>query len=152
MKLNISQAAKSAGVDRSTIQRKIKSGKLSATVDMEGNKLIDPVELERVFGEIAAPDGGWQRAAMPQHAAPDMLQVLERQNNDLREQIHVLRQEKEQDRRQHERTVEDLRRDRDAWRVQAEKQTLLLTHIQQESAPKTTFWQRMFGLWGLTSR
>ena len=40
VKLNISQAAKSAGVDRSTIQRKIKSGKLSATVDMEGNKLI----------------------------------------------------------------------------------------------------------------
>ena len=45
-------------------------------------------------------------------------QVLERKNNDLREQIHVLRQEKEQDRRQHERTVEDLRQDRDAWRAQ----------------------------------
>lgn len=148
MKLNISQAAKAAGVDRSTIQRKIKSGKLSATVDMEGNKLIDPVELERVFGEIATPDKVRQRAAMTQHAAPDMLQVLERQNNDLREQIHILRQEKEQDRRQHERTVEDLRRDRDAWRVQAEKQTLLLTHIQQEPALKTTFWQRMFGLRG----
>jgi hypothetical protein len=145
VKLNISQAAKAAGVDRSTIQRKIKSGKLSATVDMEGNKLIDPVELERVFGDIAAPDRVWQHAAIPQHAAPDMLQVLERQNNDLREQIHVLRQEKEQDRRQHERTVADLRQDRDAWRAQAEKQTLLLTHIQQEPGPKTSFWQRMFG-------
>jgi len=148
MKLNISQAAKAAGVDRSTIQRKIKSGKLSATVDMDGNKLIDPVELERVFGEIAAPDRVWQRAAMPQHAAPDMLHVLERQNNDLHEQIHLLRQDKEQDRRQHERTVEDLRRDRDAWRAQAEKQTLLLTHVQQEPAPKASFWQRMFGLRG----
>ena len=148
MKLNISQAAKAAGVDRSTIQRKINSGKLSATVDMDGNKLIDPVELERVFGEIAAPDRVWQRAAMPQHAAPDMLHVLERQNNDLHEQIHILRQEKEQDRRQHERTVEDLRRDRDAWRAQAEKQTLLLTHVQQEPAPKASFWQRMFGLRG----
>jgi hypothetical protein len=91
VKLNISRAAKVAGVDRSIIQRKIKSGKLSATVDMEGNKLIDPVELERVFGEIAAPDRVRQRAAMPQHAAPDRWHVLERQNNDLREQIHVLR-------------------------------------------------------------
>jgi hypothetical protein len=148
VKLNISQAAKVAGVDRFIIQRKNKSGKLSATVDMEGNKLIDPVELERVFGEIAAPDRVRQRAAMPQHAATDRWHVLARQNNDLREQIHVLRQEKEQDRRQHERTVEDLRQERDAWRAQAEKQTLLLTHIQQEPAPKTTFWQRMFGLKG----
>jgi choline dehydrogenase-like flavoprotein len=144
MKLNISQAAKAAGVDRSTIQRKIKSGNLSATLDTVGNKLIDPAELERVFGEIAAPDAAPQNEAMPQHATPDLLHLLERQNNDLREQIHVLRQEKEQDRRQHERTVEDLRQDRDAWRTQAEKQTLLLTHAQEKPAQKATLWQRIF--------
>ncbi len=74
-----------------------------------------------------------------------MLRLLERQNNDLREQINVLRQEKEHDRRQHEQPVEDLRKDRDAWRTQAEKQTLLLTHAQEQSEQKLTLWQRMLG-------
>jgi hypothetical protein len=45
----------------------------------------------------------------------------------MREQIQMLRQEREQDRRQHERMLEDLRQDRDAWRAQAERQTLLLS-------------------------
>jgi hypothetical protein len=63
----------------------------------------------------------------------------------MREQIQMLRQEREQDRRQHERMLEDLRQDRDAWRVQAEKQTLLLTHAQQSPVQKSTLWQRLFG-------
>ena len=63
----------------------------------------------------------------------------------IREQIQVLRQECEQDRRQHEKTVEDLRQDRDTWRAQAERQTLLLTHAQQSPVQKAPLWQRLFG-------
>jgi hypothetical protein len=62
----------------------------------------------------------------------------------MREQIQMLRQEREQDRRQHERMLEDLRQDRDAWRAQAERQTLLLTHAQEKPAQKATLWQRIF--------
>lgn len=51
-KLNISQAAKASGKSRSTIQRHIKSGKLSVSRDTAGNIEIDTAELLRVFGEL----------------------------------------------------------------------------------------------------
>lgn len=47
--LNISQAARMAGVDRATIHRAIASGKLSATLDENGRRVIDEAELGRVF-------------------------------------------------------------------------------------------------------
>lgn len=51
-KLNISQAAKASGKSRSTIQRYIKNGKLSASHDATRNIEIDTTELLRVFGEL----------------------------------------------------------------------------------------------------
>ena len=50
--LNISEAARSAGVARSTIQRAIREGRLSATRHANGSKGIDTSELVRVFGEL----------------------------------------------------------------------------------------------------
>ncbi len=50
--LNYSAAARAAGVARSTIQRHIKSGKLSATTRADGARGIDTAELLRVFGEL----------------------------------------------------------------------------------------------------
>lgn len=48
MKLSLSQAAKEVGVNKSTIFRAIKSGKMSAEFD--GNTYaIDPAELFRIF-------------------------------------------------------------------------------------------------------
>lgn len=55
-KLNISQAAKVSGKSRSTIQRYIKSGKLSVSQDTSGNIEIDTAELIRVFGELKQND------------------------------------------------------------------------------------------------
>ena len=50
-KFNISQAAKLYGKDRSSIQRKIKQGKISVSTNEKGHKEIDLTELIRVFGE-----------------------------------------------------------------------------------------------------
>jgi hypothetical protein len=47
--MTIAQAAKHAEVDRSTISRAIKSGRLSAVILSNGKKGIDPAELERVY-------------------------------------------------------------------------------------------------------
>ncbi len=52
MMLNISQAAKTAGVARNTIYAKLKSGEISATLNHDGNKEIAVSELLRVFGEL----------------------------------------------------------------------------------------------------
>src|SRR5215217_447789 len=49
MYLSLGQAAKETGMDKATISRAIKSGKLSATRQENGGYAIDPAELFRVF-------------------------------------------------------------------------------------------------------
>jgi len=49
MKHTLGTAAKACGVARSTIYRAIKSGKISADKDANGNFQIEPAELHRVF-------------------------------------------------------------------------------------------------------
>jgi hypothetical protein len=49
MHLSLGQAAKETGMDKSTISRAIKSGKLSATRQDNGGYAIDPAALFRVF-------------------------------------------------------------------------------------------------------
>ena len=66
MHLSLGQAAKETGMDKSTISRAIKSGKLSATRRENGGYEIDPAELFRVFApaskatEPLVPDGGFE--------------------------------------------------------------------------------------------
>ena len=56
MALSLSQAAKAAGKSKSTINRAIKSGKLSATRHDDGSYTIDGSELSRAF-QIGTPKG-----------------------------------------------------------------------------------------------
>src|SRR3954452_22305075 len=51
-----SQAAALTGKNRSTVIRAIEKGHLSATRDEFGHYLIDPAELERVYGPLRNPD------------------------------------------------------------------------------------------------
>ena len=48
----IAGAARAAGVGRATIQRALKSGRLSATTNEQGERVIDLAELLRVFGPL----------------------------------------------------------------------------------------------------
>ena len=69
--LSISAAANAAGIDRRTLQRAIKSGRLSATVNAAGERGIDIAELIRAFGPLqempqGTPQG--QDAAVSQDA------------------------------------------------------------------------------------
>ncbi len=84
--LNISEAARRAGVDRSTIQRAIRAGRLSATRDARGRRGVDLAEIERVFGVGQSAPGA--PAAVPEHATvPDaVLEVLREQLRDAREE------------------------------------------------------------------
>ena len=72
--VNISEAARITGKARTTIQRKIKSGHLSAVRQYDGSRGIDTSELIRVFGELRAADAAIAApdAATPvaQHSAP----------------------------------------------------------------------------------
>ena len=52
---SISEAASITGVNRRTIYRYIKSGKLSSSVTSDNKTVIDTSELLRVFGELSQP-------------------------------------------------------------------------------------------------
>lgn len=115
--LSLSQAAKLTGKSKSTINRAIKTGKLSATRHEDGSYSIDPAELSRAFG-MEPPDG-----AKRSGAEPDGTRLLER----IEALESMLSRERE--------ISADLKEDRDRWRQQA---TALLT--DQRLAATTSKW------------
>ena len=60
MKYSLSEAAKATGKNKTTIQRAIKNGKISAAKGDSGSYEIEPSELHRVFPPVTA-----QRDAQP---------------------------------------------------------------------------------------
>lgn len=128
--LSLREAAEQVNVSKSTIFRAIKNGRLSAGRTEDGGFAIDPAELFRVYPPVAEkqPDNVAAGQAAPAPATPGVeTAVLEEQIRSLRE---TLRRADEQ--------IEDLKRDRDTWRDNAQQaQRLLVDH-----RPKT-FWQRL---------
>ena len=68
--LGINAAARAAGVARSTIQRSIKMGRLSAVSTATGERGIDLAELLRVFGPLPQTRQEQAAASLPA-ATPD---------------------------------------------------------------------------------
>ena len=99
--LSLSQAAKLTGKSKSTINRAIKTGKLSAARHEDGSYSIDPAELSRAFG-IEPHEGAKRR-----DAEPDGTRLLER----VAALEEMLSRERE--------ISADLKEDRDRWRQQA---------------------------------
>jgi len=118
MALSLSQAAKVAGKSKSTINRAVKSGKLSATRHDNGSYSIDASELSRAF-QIGTPVGSeWISVAPP--TEPARMAVLEAENVAL---LAALDRERE--------IANDLMADRDAWKQQA---TALLAAPQRRKS------------------
>ena len=110
--LSLSGAASAAGIAKSTIWRAIKSGRVSATKTETGSYQIDAAELFRVFPAANKNGAMKQDATVTERAASA---ALEAQINALKEVGSLLREQ-----------LEDVRKDRDAWRAQAETNQRLL--------------------------
>lgn len=128
--LSLREAAERVNVSKSTIFRAIKNGRLSAARTEDGGFAIDPAELFRVYPPATekeeSNDATGQAATAAVAPASDTT-LLDEQIRSLRE---LLRRADEQ--------IEDLKRDRDTWRDNAQQaQRLLVDH-----RPKT-FWQRL---------
>lgn len=87
MKYSLSGAASATGKNKTTIQRAIKSGKLSASKGANGSYEIDPSELHRIFPAIATHSVAQPTASNDAQHAPNT-----RTNSDL---ARVLELEKE---------------------------------------------------------
>jgi hypothetical protein len=104
--LSLTQAATATGKSKSTINRAIKSGKLSAKRHEDGSYSIDGAELSRVFRFGTHSGSKWVSPEPP--AEPVRTATLEAENAALRA---ALDRERE--------ALDDLRADRDAWKQQA---------------------------------
>ena len=117
--LSLSQAAKLTEKSKSTINRAIKTGKLSATRHDDGSYSIDPAELSRVFN--MEPHNSSKRS----DAQPDGTRLLER----IEALEAMLNRERE--------ISADLKEDRDRWRQQA---TSLLIDQRPNIPVRTKWW------------
>ena len=84
MKYTLKQAADASGKDKSTIQRAIKNGRISANINDLGNYEIDPSELHRVFEPVAAQHG---ESIAKQQLATDLQQLQQAEIESLKAQL-----------------------------------------------------------------
>ncbi|MER2603890.1 MAG: hypothetical protein ABTR27_16265 [Candidatus Competibacter phosphatis] len=100
---NVSAAARAVGTSRASIQRAIKSGRLSATTNEHGDRVIDLSELLRVFGPLQHGEQASMDASMngEQRDTPSMtvheqglVEALREHLDDAREQLRLAQEEK----------------------------------------------------------
>lgn len=129
MKLSMGQAAKEAGVSKTSISRAINSGRLSADkVDGTGYK-IDPSELFRVFPRNSNATIKSERSVTaniigevtPSNALEFMRLTTE--NTALKREVEFLKE-----------SLNDLRKERDDWKAQA-----AVVKVISDLRPKS-FW------------
>ena len=129
MGYTLGEAAKATGKAKTTIQRAIKSGRISASKTDAGAYSIDPSELHRVFPATVAQPAEWNGAQPPVNASETAPEVL-------RVKIEML----EQQLRREEETTDDLRKRLD----RAENRIIALT--DQREPPVTKGWfDRLLG-------
>ena len=121
MRYTLGTAAKATGKSKTTIQRAIQKGKISASKGSNGSYAIDPAELHRVFPRIedeTVTQPVQVDTTRPQNETPELRAKIEGLEA-------MLARERE--------ALDELRKDRDAWKQQA---TALLSAPQ-----KTARWR-----------
>ena len=111
--MSLSEAAIAAGIAKSTIWRAIKAGRMSASKGATGSYQVDAAELFRVFP--ATPKSGAMRQDAPEAERGALSAALEAQISTYKDISGLLREQ-----------LDDVRKDRDAWRTQAEANQRLL--------------------------
>ena len=140
MKYTLSEAAAATGKNKATIQRAIKSGKISAPKGEAGSYEIDPSELHRVFQPVAQRVASTTNATLRNDAhRPHDFNTLQR-IADLEKELAVMEERSsglEEQKRHLTDTVDDLRKRLDS----SEGRVLALLNDQR---PKG-FWKRLLG-------
>jgi hypothetical protein len=128
--MTLSQAAEWAGKTRSTVFKAIKSGRLSARRTDDGQWMIDPAELARVYPPGDKGNGSGNSAGERHDTG------RETGETEALKQVNVLLQEQ----------VRDLRAERDRLLGVVEAHTRLLTNQRQEAEkPKASWLGSLFG-------
>ena len=135
MAYTLGEAAKATGKSKPTIQEQIKKGRISAVKDDLGRYQIDPAELHRIYPPV-------------QKEEPETEQSLTCRLAEKEAEIKALQARLEaiselKGRIEHE--CEDLREDRNFWRLQARALPAPGASAQEPQTQKRGFFQRFFG-------
>lgn len=125
-KVGAQRAAELTGKSKSTIQRAMKSGKISFEHDKNGRRTVDVAELERAFGLIPQESERNDREAV-EAELEKAAQMLETER--LKMRIKML----EEQLSSAEDMIDDLKKQREEWQKQAQ-QTLLTSQYSQKQA------------------
>ena len=134
--VNVRTAARLVRRNRSTLTRMIERGKISATRDESGRYLIDPAELERVFGALASPD-----------ADTDAVHDNALVKNALERELEVARELLEAERSMHERERRTWEEERSFLRGLVEKQTDQVKLLTDQRSEEDKQKERRRGWW-----
>jgi hypothetical protein len=134
MGVSAKEAAELVGMSKAGILKAIKTGKVSAAKDLNGEWRIEPVELFRVYEPVSA-NVHTQMFASPQPSQhqhiPESIASLQRELNLLHEMIA------------------DLRARLDAESEERRRLSLILTDKEQDKARPASnpkgFWARLLG-------
>ena len=117
--LTLGQAAKETGLSKTAISRAVKSGRLSATRNDQGEYQIDPSELFRVYPVTANVDSEPERQATQKDNSwlQGQIDLLRETVDDLRERLNNTEEARQRAEQAQEKAFTELSR-----------LTLLLTH------------------------
>ena len=124
MHYTLGTAAKATGKSKPTIQRAIKTGRLSAVRKTDGSYEIDPAELHRVFPPL--PLGGDGDVTMKQSVTPGVTGLFQAELAGLRGELEQVKSERD-----------DLRRRLDSEAEERRKLTAMLT---DQRPPRRRWW------------
>lgn len=124
MNYTLGAAAKATGKSKTTIQRAVSKGLISATKEKNGRYSIDPSELHRVFPMVSS-----------ETASKTIKVEALRPHDDTVIQVKLEAMEAMLEREREALT--EMRSDRDAWKQQA-------TAILEDKRPQS-FWKRLIG-------
>ncbi len=123
-KVGAQRAAELTGRSKSTIQRAMKSGKISFEKDQNGRRVIDVSELERAFGLKQIEQSVQAQAEQELEKAGSMLETerMKMRVRMLEEQLQMANDQ-----------IDDLKSQRDQWQKQA-SQLMITSEYSQKQA------------------
>ncbi|ECG5958874.1 hypothetical protein E1630_22965 [Salmonella enterica subsp. enterica serovar Baguida] len=137
-RLNMTQAAKAAGVTRRTLYNHINQGKVTASRDDKNNPVIDVSELIRAYGNVKLPEkeipSVSHRENTRKNSPNEQLQTMQKELEDLKKAVTLM--------------LEDKTAREDERRRQDEERQTLLEEVRRlnealEQEKKRGFWSRL---------
>lgn len=138
-RLNLTQAAKAAGVTRRTLYNHINQGKVTASRDEKNNPVIDVSELIRVYGNVKLPvkkvPTVSHRENTQKNFTPDALETVRNELAELKQAVTLMLEDKTA-------REEERRRGEDERRQLQEEVKRLGEQLEQEKT--RGLWSRIF--------